>query len=79
MQAEFYADRAGEWRWRVKTPSGEIVAASTEGFTTHAESLDDYDRVLSLGIREAKPWLYGWIGFFTGILATIISILIFMG
>ena len=33
MKTEFYKDKKGEHRWRVKSPNGKIVGASSEGFT----------------------------------------------
>lgn len=32
-KVEFYKDKAGEYRWRLKAPNGEIIA-SGEGYTT---------------------------------------------
>ncbi len=32
---QFYVDRQGYWRWRVLALNGRIIAASSEGFTTH--------------------------------------------
>ncbi len=29
---EFYQDKSGEWRWRIESNNGEIVASSSEGF-----------------------------------------------
>lgn len=34
---EFYADAQGEHRWRLKHSNGEIVAASSEGFSSPDE------------------------------------------
>lgn len=36
---EFYEDAAGEHRWRRLAANNEIVAASSEGFTTYAACL----------------------------------------
>lgn len=33
MKTEFYKDKKGEHRWRVKSSNGKIVGASNEGFT----------------------------------------------
>lgn len=35
-QPEFYQDNQGEWRWRVIADNGEIVFASSEGYTRKA-------------------------------------------
>lgn len=32
MTFEFYKDRAGEYRWRLKSTNGRIVADSGEGY-----------------------------------------------
>lgn len=31
---EFYKDSAGKWRWRRIAPNGEIVGASTQGYSS---------------------------------------------
>ncbi len=31
---EVYEDNAGEWRWRLVAPNGEIIADSGEGYVT---------------------------------------------
>lgn len=36
-QFEVYLDRAGAYRWRLRTPAGAIVAVSGEGFASRAE------------------------------------------
>ena len=33
----FYQDKANEWRWQLKHSNGQIVAASSEGFSSEAE------------------------------------------
>lgn len=35
---EFYPDANGEWRWRLKHKNGQIVAASSEGFSSQDEA-----------------------------------------
>lgn len=34
LPVEFYEDNANEWRWRVTAGNGNIVHASTEGYTS---------------------------------------------
>ena len=34
----FYADTAGEWRWQLKHSNGQIVGASSEGFSSEQEA-----------------------------------------
>jgi hypothetical protein len=31
---ELYRDNAGEWRWRLLAPNGNIIADSGEGYTS---------------------------------------------
>lgn len=46
---EFYTDRAGYWRWRVKGANGEIVAASSEGFASKQKAQENYRLTTSAG------------------------------
>lgn len=32
MRFELYKDGGGEWRWRLRTPNGNVVADSAEGY-----------------------------------------------
>ena len=34
MKFEIYKDRAGEWRWRLKSANGRNIADSGEGYST---------------------------------------------
>jgi uncharacterized protein YegP (UPF0339 family) len=43
---EFYTDAAGEHRWRLKGENGEIVGASSEGFSSPGEARRNAFRVL---------------------------------
>ena len=45
---EYYIDKAGEHRWRVRAGNGEIIQASTEGFTTKENAEANY----SMGFKE---------------------------
>ena len=36
---KFYTDNAGEYRWRRTAPNGNIIGASTEGYTKKADCL----------------------------------------
>lgn len=36
MKIEMYMDSGGEWRWRLRTPNGRIVADSSEGYASRA-------------------------------------------
>lgn len=33
MKWQIYEDRRGKWRWRVTAENGEIVGASTQGYS----------------------------------------------
>ena len=35
----FYKDSAGEWRWRVKATNGQIIGASSEGYSRHSDAV----------------------------------------
>jgi uncharacterized protein YegP (UPF0339 family) len=52
MSLEFYTDAAGEHRWRLTADNGEIVGASSEGFTTPGEARRNAFRVLDGLTRE---------------------------
>ncbi|MFB6303871.1 MAG: HVO_2922 family protein [Haloferacaceae archaeon] len=47
---EVYEDAAGEYRWRLESPNGRIVADSGEGYTERDEAEDAVERV-----REYVP------------------------
>lgn len=42
---EVYKDKAGEWRWRLRTPSGEIIADSGEGYKRRVGCLGEIELV----------------------------------
>ena len=41
---EIYEDGAGEWRWRRTAPNGQIVGASTEGYTNKSDCIANAQR-----------------------------------
>ena len=45
-----YKDKAGEWRWRFKSPNGKIMADSGEGYS----SLSACDNAIDVIKREAS-------------------------
>lgn len=47
---QYYQDKRGEWRWRLRANNGEIVANSGEGYQTKAGCLKAIKR-----IRESAP------------------------
>lgn len=34
---DFYQDARGQWRWRRTAPNGQIVGASSEGYTNYSD------------------------------------------
>lgn len=46
MKLEFYTDAAEEHRWRLTSDNGEIVGASSEGFSSTGEARRNAFRVL---------------------------------
>ena len=42
---ELYADRAGEYRWRLRHQNGNIIADSGEGYTTKANAINGIESV----------------------------------
>jgi uncharacterized protein YegP (UPF0339 family) len=45
MKFHIYKDSAGEWRWRLKSANGRIIADSGEGYSSEQACRDDIDRV----------------------------------
>jgi len=41
---EFYKDTRNEWRWRRTAPNGQIVGASTEGYSSREACVDNAKR-----------------------------------
>jgi uncharacterized protein YegP (UPF0339 family) len=46
---QVYQDRAGEWRWRLRSANGQIVADSAEGYTRRR----DVERAIETTLRTA--------------------------
>ena len=45
MHFEIYKDKAGEWRWRLRSRNNEIVAVSSESYTRKETALASVDLV----------------------------------
>jgi uncharacterized protein YegP (UPF0339 family) len=45
-EVEFFEDEAGEWRWRVKSGNGRIVAIPGEGFATRAAAVKAFNHAV---------------------------------
>lgn len=41
LKWEFYQDSKGEWRWRSIASNGKIVAASSEGFSSKVNAINN--------------------------------------
>ena len=41
---DFYKDAAGEWRWRRTASNGRIVGASTQGYVSRQECVENARR-----------------------------------
>lgn len=59
---EVYQDEASEWRWRLKTRRGEIVAVSGQGFPNRRKAIEETQTVRSIStdalleeVRTAAP------------------------
>ena len=43
-----YRDKRGKFRWRLKSSNGEIVGASSQGFSSPAKAQDNMDLLFDL-------------------------------
>ena len=41
----YYRDKAQEYRWQLKAPNGEIIAASTEGYKYKHGAMDNFSDI----------------------------------
>jgi uncharacterized protein YegP (UPF0339 family) len=44
---EYYADKSGEWRWRLRHQNGNIIADSSEGYKNKQDMLDVIDNLVN--------------------------------
>lgn len=42
---ELYTDKSGEYRFRLKAGNGEIIALSSEGYSSKASALNGIDSI----------------------------------
>jgi len=42
---EYFKDKKGEYRWRLKAPNGEIIADGGEGYTTKQNCKKGFESV----------------------------------
>jgi uncharacterized protein YegP (UPF0339 family) len=54
---QFYKDKAGEWRWRLRANNHEIIATSGEGYKNKQDCLHAIDLVRSLS-QDAEIRIY---------------------
>lgn len=47
MYFEMYRDARGEWRWRLKAGNHEVIAVSSEGYTSKQSCSHSIDLVKS--------------------------------
>ena len=55
---EIYQDKAKEYRWRIESDNGEIVAASTEGYKNKSEAeknLDSISMAVATSVLGLRP------------------------
>ncbi|OYY89757.1 MAG: DUF1508 domain-containing protein [Sphingomonas sp. 28-66-16] len=45
MKFELYKDKAGEWRWRLRHGNGNILATTSEGYSSKASALKCIENV----------------------------------
>lgn len=58
LKIQFYKDRKGEWRWRIKS-GAKVLADSGEGYKRLASAVKGLNRVAhsSLLVRQGEPEL----------------------
>jgi uncharacterized protein YegP (UPF0339 family) len=49
-----YRDSSGEWRWQRFAPNNEKIGASTEGYTTFENMVDNAERINGPETTELK-------------------------
>lgn len=57
MKYEYYKDKRGEWRWRLKAVNGQTIVVSGEGYVNKSDALHGIDLVKSsshASVEEVK-------------------------
>ncbi len=44
-KVEFYKDKSGEFRWRLKASNGQVIATGGEGYTSEAGCKNGFESV----------------------------------
>jgi uncharacterized protein YegP (UPF0339 family) len=52
MIFELYTDASNQWRWRLRTPNGNIVADSAEAYHNKADCHRGIELVQSSGVAD---------------------------
>lgn len=52
MKYTLYQDKTGEYRWRLKHANGNILATSSEGYSSRAAALKCIENVKNSGDAE---------------------------
>lgn len=53
LKFTFYRDASGQWRWRLKSRNGSVVAKSDSGYQRHANAVKSA-RILTVLIAGAE-------------------------
>lgn len=54
MHREIYQDKAGEWRWRIRSVNGNILADSSEGYKNQSDCRKMAIKVMSEMEKQDK-------------------------
>lgn len=57
MKLTFWIDKGGRRRWRLRAANGEIVAASSEGFSSEIAMLQNIQLTVSGLTENAGQWV----------------------
>lgn len=58
MKFEVYADKRGEFRWRLKAANGKVLADSGESYTRRRRCVDAVARIKrALGVNGPFLWI----------------------
>jgi uncharacterized protein YegP (UPF0339 family) len=57
MRFEVYKDKAGEWRWRLRSDNRKIVAVSSESYKRKDDTLRGIDLVQRTTLRTEVHYL----------------------
>lgn len=52
---EYYQDKAGKWRWRVKARNGNIIGASSQGYASKKSAEENVERHFN---SKPEEWVF---------------------